>query len=343
MKIKIGNVEKEMKLMDKLFHQNNNSEVIIRGQILIKTFPNIIPFYNILALSFKKIGKQKEAINVLKSGLFQDQNATSIMTNLADLYRDTYKLKEAEELLIKSLKLDNKDIYGLISCGKLKIVQGKSKEAINYFKKASEIKYNFDDILARIGSCYLSINDFENAKKYFEKAVFSESKNLDVNYSYSQMVDYSKDKKHQDYMLKKIKEKDLGEIIKGPLYFAIAKSFSDQKNYEKESKFIKLGNDAINTTIISNKILNKERRELEELKSIFSDFNFKNTKIKKDIFSKNIIFVVGLPRSGTTLTHQIIASHSKVKGVGETNVLHSYFTPNIKNNIIKKKYFLMES
>ena len=96
MKIKIGNVEKEMKLMDKLFHQNNNSEVIIRGQILIKTFPNIIPFYNILALSFKKIGKQKEAINVLKSGLFQDQNATSIMTNLADLYRDTYKLKEAE-------------------------------------------------------------------------------------------------------------------------------------------------------------------------------------------------------------------------------------------------------
>ena len=145
------------------------------------------------------------------------------------------------------------------------------------------------------------------------------------------MVDYSKDKKHQDYMLKKIKEKDLGEIIKGPLYFAIAKSFSDQKNYEKESKFIKLGNDAINTTIISNKILNKERRELEELKSIFSDFNFKNTKIKKDIFSKNIIFVVGLPRYGTTLTHQIIASHSKVKGVGETNVLHSYFTPNIKN------------
>ena len=339
MKIKVGNVEKEMKLMNQLFHQNNNSEVVIRGQILIKTFPNIIPFYNILGLTYKKIGKQKEAINVLKSGLFQDQNAISVLTNLADLYRETFKLKEAEELLTKSLKLDNKDIYGLISYGKLKTTQGKFLEAIKYFKKASEIKYNFDDVIVRIGSCYLSINDFENAKKYFEKAVYSKSENLGVHFSYSQMIDYSKDKKHQDYMLKKLEEKDLDETIKGPLYFAIAKSFSDQKNYKEESKFLKLGNDSINTTIISNKILNKEKRELDELKSIFADFNFENILIKKNIFSKNIIFVVGLPRSGTTLTHQIIASHSKVKGVGETNVLHSYFTPNIKNNILKEKLF----
>ena len=339
MKIKIGIVESEIKYMDRLFSTNNHSELIIRGQILIKKFPKIVPFYNLLGLSFKKIGKQKEAIKVFKSGLFQDQNAISIMTNLADLYRDTSKLKEAEELLTKSFKLDNRDIYGLISYGKLKIAQGKSLDAINYFKKASEIKYNYDDVLVRIGSCYLSINDFENAKKYFEKAVYSKSENLGVHFSYGQMVDYSKDKKHQDHMLKKLKEKDLDEIIKGPLYFAIAKSFSDQKNYEKESKFIKLGNDAINNTIISNKILKKEKRELDVLKSMFSDFNFENTIIKKNFYNKNIIFVVGLPRSGTTLTHQIIASHSKVKGVGETNVLHSYFTPNIKNNIIKEKIF----
>ena len=53
MKIKIGNVEKEMELMDKLFHQNNNSEVIVRGQILIKTFPNIIPFLPLIIIPRK--------------------------------------------------------------------------------------------------------------------------------------------------------------------------------------------------------------------------------------------------------------------------------------------------
>ena len=97
MEIKIGNIESEIKYMDRLFSTNNHSELIIRGQILIKKFPKIVPFYNLLGLTYKKIGKQKEAIKVFKSGIFHDPNAISIMTNLADLYRDTSKLKEAEE------------------------------------------------------------------------------------------------------------------------------------------------------------------------------------------------------------------------------------------------------
>ena len=57
MKLKIGNIEQELKFMNKLYMENRFSEIVIRGQILNKKFPNIVPFYNILGLSYVKIGK----------------------------------------------------------------------------------------------------------------------------------------------------------------------------------------------------------------------------------------------------------------------------------------------
>jgi hypothetical protein len=140
-------------------------------------------------------------------------------------------------------------------------------------------------------------------------------------------------------MLKTLDDSSLDKNKLGPMYFALAKSFSDQKKYEKAHEFLKLGNDIINTIVYNNKLLEREKGDLEKIKLIFSDFNFDNISINKNIYEKNIIFVVGLPRSGTTLTHQIIASHSKVVGVGETKVLHAYFLPNIKKNNFKEKIF----
>ena len=339
MKIKIGNVESEIKYMDRLLSTNNHSELIIRGQILIKKFSKIVPFYNLLGLSYKKIGKQDAAIKVFQSALFNEPNAISAMTNLADVYRDIDKLKEAEELLLKALKLNSKDIFALISYGKLKIAQGKTLEAIVYFKKVAEIDNSFDDVLIRVASSYLSINDFNNAKKYFEIAVYRNTTNPGAHYSYSQMIDYSNDKKHQEHMLKTLDDSSLDKNKLGPMYLALAKSFGDQKKYEKAHEFLKLGNDTINTIVYNKKLLEREKDNLEKIKLIFSDFNFDNISINKNIYEKNIIFVVGLPRSGTTLTHQIIASHSKVVGVGETKVLHAYFLPNIKKNNFKEKIF----
>ena len=336
MEIKIGNIEEELKLMDKLFIKKSYSELVIRGQILIKKFPKIMPFYNLLGLSYKAIGKERVAANVFETAMFHDPKEISVLTNLADIYRDLNKLKESEKLLLKAFKIDDKNLYALNSFAKLKRSQGNVKEAIKYFHLVYEIDQTFDDVLIRIANGYLSINDFEKAKKYFEIAVYKTPSKIGADYSFSQMIDYSKDNKHQEHMLNKLKEKNLDKIIKGPLYFAIAKSYNDQKNYEKAYEYFKLANDDMNSRV-TNKILQRETNDVIKLKSLFSDFNF-NT-INKNFYKKKIIFIVGLPRTGTTLTHQIIASHPKIKGVGESNVLHAYFLPNIKKEDFKEKIF----
>ncbi len=62
---------------------------------------------------------------------------------------------------------------------------------------------------------------------------------------------------------------------------------------------------------------------------IFEKTDFQNYLEDKN--NKNLIFIVGLPRSGTTLTHQILASHSKVHGIGEMEILNKFMRKNINN------------
>ena len=63
-------------------------------------------------------------------------------------------------------------------------------------------------------------------------------------------------------------------------------------------------------------------------------YNFEEFIFDKDISSKKpeLIFIVGLPRSGTTLTHQIVSSHSAVFGAGELPLLNNFF---LKKNLKK--------
>ena len=48
--------------------------------------------------------------------------------------------------------------------------------------------------------------------------------------------------------------------------------------------------------------------------------------------NKKVIFIFGLPRSGTTLVENIISSHKKVSGVGEINYLNKFFNLNFVKN-----------
>ena len=80
-----------------------------------------------------------------------------------------------------------------------------------------------------------------------------------------------------------------------------------------------------------NANINNHIELFQKIKDEFKSHNFEN---KNQNDEPRLIFIVGLPRSGTTLTHQIISSHSKVYGAGELPVLKNAF---LKNNQLELK------
>ena len=78
--------------------------------------------------------------------------------------------------------------------------------------------------------------------------------------------------------------------------------------------------------------INYEKKNFLNIKNIFSTNDFNQLKKKIDE-SKNIIFILGMPRSGTTLTEQIISSHSKVYGSGELPYLSKILKDKLSDDL----------
>ena len=106
------------------------------------------------------------------------------------------------------------------------------------------------------------------------------------------------------------------------LSFALAKMYEDIGDMDKSFTCLTKGNS------LRKQLLNYS---IDQDKSIFSKLKnaqpnlFKNSiGIKENSTDHTPFFILGMPRSGTTLVEQIVSSHSKVTGAGELNHISQF-------------------
>ena len=132
------------------------------------------------------------------------------------------------------------------------------------------------------------------------------------------------------------KDRGIDDTQKIDLYFALGKAYEDINEYSLSFDCFKKGNQ-----IKKNYLNYSVNQELEGFKNIIE--TFKDIDIEKHAISnsnlRNIIFICGMPRSGTTLVEQIISTHKQVYGAGEL----IYLFQSIKRSLLEEnntgKYF----
>ena len=111
------------------------------------------------------------------------------------------------------------------------------------------------------------------------------------------------------------------------LAFSLGKAHDKLNNFDKAFTYFNEGNKLKKAQI--NFDLEDLLKLTNSIKSFFSNLNY--DEIKKHSNQKKIIFICGMPRSGTTLIEQIISTHYKVVPTGENNFLSTF----IKKNYLK--------
>ena len=112
----------------------------------------------------------------------------------------------------------------------------------------------------------------------------------------------------------KLNNLELNKSQKVNLLFALAKANEDLDQVKESFTNLSHGNRIKRGLLKFN--INDEIRLFDQIKKVFSTID--RGKISKSISSnKNIIFILGMPRSGTSLVEQIVTSHSDVFGAGE--------------------------
>ncbi len=207
----------------------------------------------------------------------------------------------------------------LHAIGQAQIPQGRLPEARAAFLRAIELQPDNPDHYAQIGRTYQFEGRFEEANGWFEKALARRPDHPDTHLNLALM----KDAADREGRIRQL-EQSLSEGPEDPgrragINFALAKLHEEGGDHDRAFLCVTIGNDfkkrqypfrSADFTAAVDRIIAEFSRELFAAKAgIGSD-------------SDRPVFVVGMPRSGTSLVEQILASHSAVHGHGELQTLH---------------------
>ena len=302
---------------------------------LIKLNPKVTFLYNLLGLVLSSQNRIEEAITSYNTALKIDPNYAMVYNNLALIYynkslkniNEEINIKKSEELYKKSIKLNSKIPEANTNLGNLYSHIGRNNESIKFHKLAISANPKYIYSYLNIANVYVSIGNFNEAKKYLEKALQKDSNFTFAHRLMSRIKKYSKNDPHLK-QLKNLYDKtnDGDEINKMNLAFALGKANEDAENFEESFVYYKAAN-SIHRSKISFS-LKKEKDYFDEIKKTYDEKIFRKYK-NSGINNSSPIFIVGMPRSGTSLIEQILASHSKVFGADEVlfipNLINKYF------------------
>ncbi len=321
-------IKKEFKKIQNFFAAGDYEKVIEKTKVLLKKDNSQVPFYNLIGLSYRQLGKNDLAEDIFKKGLKKFPNNISILSNIGALYRVQGRYQEAEENLTRALKQNEKSFVALCNLANVKREINQNNEAIKLYEKAYKINNNNETILKNLAGAYQIGNKFENAKKLLLEINRKFPNNTTADQMYSSIHTYKEKDDHLSSMINKLSNTKISSEGLSFLNFAIAKAYSDINNHSESAKYFIKANDKYYSILKHYKFEN-EKKIFEAIKNTFKTYNFKDLEVNE---GPNLIFIVGLPRSGTTLTHQIVSSHSKIYGAGELNILNDLFVEKIFDN-----------
>jgi tetratricopeptide (TPR) repeat protein len=163
--------------------------------------------------------------------------------------------------------------------------------------------------------------DFEQAAACYRQIMAQQPDYTQAHFTYSGVHEYrERDDPHIGLMLELYRKDDLPTEKKIQLAFALAKAFEDLEDYPQAFEFLSTGNrlryQAFNYTIDSDAEL------VQNIIETFSADALSRLRVDAEP-SKRPIFILGMPRSGTSLVEKILASHSAVYGAGELEYIYA--------------------
>ena len=319
--------------INKIINNLNNKEfktVINSCEKLIKSKIENTIIYNLYGLGYQNLGLYEESIPKFEKSIKLQSNNYLALNNLAISLKAIEKFRLSEKTYQNCLKIKPDYALGIINYANLKEHLNEFEDSIKLYLSALDLKSGVDQsyVFLKLSKLYLSLGNISRARQYLIKILEKNPENTPAYELFSELADYQKDKKYLLNMENLIENKKLTEDEIINLSFPLGKAHDSLKNFDKAFYYFSKGND-----LKKNKIkydLSDFLKLNESIKQFFEGIEVEKVKKKKS--EKKIIFICGMPRSGTTLIEQIISSHKNVLATGENNYLSTF----IKKNYLKE-------
>ena len=244
-----------------------------------------------------------------------------ILCNLGDLALNRDDLDQAESLACSALNVNPNYFDAYILLGKIYRKKGDYDRVLEHYTKARAIRPNDENILGSIAEIQEMRGEFPAARKLLDPLIAKGSVNPLVLRVFSALSRHYEEEERAISLLEKALQRgglDLFQRIK--LHSELGKQYDRLDNYSQAFMHYKQANE-------DEKQLNASIRlqqgpgflTKDTIGKWFQRFgaDYWSGLDRPGNLSNRPVFIVGMPRSGTTLAEQILASHPDVHGAGE--------------------------
>ena len=291
------------------------AENLTKELLDIKESKEIYYLYgNILKLQ----NKYEEAITAYKKSIKLDETFSEAYNNLANVQKKIELIDEAYRNYEKSIEYNKRNLQAYFNLANLFRSEKKFDLAIVNFKHVINIDENFVQAYSNIGQIYASLGIVMEAEKYLQLAIEKDGQHIESYKSYFLLKKIKEDDKIYLKLKNLINNDQIKNIEKQNMLYSLSKASFDIGKDNEAFTFLEKANELrLREVKFSQK---KIEKNYQRLKDIFSKIYEKKIEFYKK-YNSYPIFILGMPRSGTSLLEQIISNHSMVYGGGELSLL----------------------
>ena len=307
----LGNI---LRIMGKL----GEAETSFKKAIIIE--PNYSKAHYNLGITYQEMGDPKKAIESYRQAIIHEPDFAEAHNSLGVAYLELGELNEAEKHCRQSIFFDPKDATAHYNLGVIFQEIGKSSDTIECYNQAIMLDPKFANAYLNLFNFYEKSNEIKKAFLVLENAKGKVVEKKDDFLFYEALLLYRKEEyDFAENLLKKIDTNKIS-INRKTNFLKLKSNLHHQKKQFKQA-FItyKAMNDSIINSseydIKETEIFYKQQcAKVFELERLANQFPYK-LKTAENWFQPT--FLIGFPRSGTTLLDTILRSHSKINVVEE--------------------------
>jgi tetratricopeptide (TPR) repeat protein len=308
--------------------QGKLDEAVACYRLTLGVKPDFAEAYYNLSNALQEQGKLDEAVACWRRALELKPDYPEALNNLGTVLKDQGKLDEGIACWRRALELKPDFAEALNNLGAALEQQGKLDETVVCCRRALKLKPDYADAHGNLGSALEELGDLAGAEDSFRAALRYNPRFAMAHYQLAVLLRGKLSPEDLAAHRRLLEEGELTDAERLLLHFGLAQVLDARGEFAHAAWHLEQGN-ALQKSEWRKRGREYDPKEYESLVTRVIGF------CTPDLFgrlrgfgsqSELPVFVVGLPRSGTTLVEQILASHNQVFGAGEIRLVRDTIT-----------------
>jgi tetratricopeptide (TPR) repeat protein len=289
--------------------------------------PDLALTYCNMGQALQEEGKLDDAVAWYEKGLQLEPDSARVYCNLASALEEQEKHEEAAARYEMALRFDPGYAEAHNGLGFVRHEQGHFEEAKARYREALRLQPDLASAHGNLGTVLEELNEFDAAQHCFREALRHDPNHAGAYAQIATMLRGKLPEADLAAMRQLLADPQLSEGKRSALHFGLAQVHDAQGVYDEAAEHLSHAN-ALCQADWQKRGKGYDPAEharfVDELIAAFTPEFFARVR-DFGLEAERPIFIVGLPRSGTTLIEQVLASHSQVFGAGELRYVRDTF------------------